>query len=840
MSVSYRFAFPLPGGMHARPASALEHAARCFAADVSVTNLRTGQTANAKSVLGIVGLDIRHGDACELTVGGDDEREALDSLATFLGEVLPHCDDALPVVEGRMGAVALPRVLAEAEARVLAGAAVVPGCAEGRAVYVGAFGVPDGIPLEGAADVEEEAARVRSALERLVARMDARMAAATDIEADLVRTHRSVARDPEFGGHLAEAIRERGFTAAGAVASAERTFTAMLAATGSALLRERALDIRDVCNQLLREIYGEASCGQDVVLADDSICIAELLTPGQLLALDASRLKGLVLGHAGTTSHTVILARSRDIPTLVGVDGLSAAALNGRPVIVDADLGVLVTDVTEATRRYYAMERARLERRRRRERAFALRPGCTSDGRRVEIAANIAAAEEAGPAVALGAEGVGLFRTEMLFIDRASAPSEDEQADAYRRAVAAAGGWPVIIRTLDVGGDKPLPYLRLPREDNPFLGYRAVRIYEEFEVLFRDQVRALLRASATGPLRVMVPLVSRTEEARWVRRVVDEERGRLSAAGIPFDPAMPLGAMIEVPSAAFLVGDLSRELDFFSIGTNDLLQYFTAADRTNARVERLSTPASPAFIRLLKQVVGEARARGRWVGVCGEMGGVPRYLPLLVGLGVDEISMAAPLVPAAKTELHEISSSAAAALVESALAASTCGEVEAMLDRARAHAAAPLVTPDLVATDGTAATKAEAIKEAVDRLYAAGRTDRPREVEDAVWSREAAYSTGFGNGFAIPHCRTDAVRANSLAVVRLAQPVEWGSLDEKPVRVLILLAVRESDQPAAHLRTIARLARRLVHEEFRARLEGDDDAESVCAFLQGELEVEEG
>jgi fructose-specific PTS system IIA-like component len=293
--------------------------------------------------------------------------------------------------------------------------------------------------------------------------------------------------------------------------------------------------------------------------------------------------------------------------------------------------------------------------------------------------------------------------------------------------------------------------------------------------------------------------------------------------------------MIEIPSAAFLVDRLARHLDFFSIGTNDLLQYFTAVDRSNAKVDRLYTASSPAFLALLRKIVRDAHAAQRWVGVCGEMGGDARYLPLLVGLGLDEISMAAPLVPAAKTELSAVSAADAEALLEKALEASTVEEVDDILEHAGRSRQAALVMPSLVLTEGKATTKAEAIKEVVDLLYAAGRTDRSREVEDAVWRREAVYSTGFGHGFAIPHCKTDAVRANSLAILKLDTPIEWGSLDEKPVKVLILLAIRESDQATAHMKILATLARRLMHDEFRERLEQEGDAEALCRFLAGEV-----
>ncbi len=622
MAFDYHFTCPLPNGMHARPASALEHVARRFAADVSLTNERTGRPANAKSVLGIVSLDIRHGDRCLVVATGRDAAWAIESLRVFVERTLPRVDDVVAAPSTPAGEVTLPPVLRQAGATVTPGVAVVTGIGVGRAVAIGGLSLPDSIPRTGVADADAEIEGVERALGRLLGRYDERLDGRSEgVEADVLRAHRSVARDPEFSRTIAQAIRDRRFTAAGAVAEAEAEFSAMLAATGSALLLERALDIRDVCRALLDEVYGSAVARDEVALTADSVCVADTMTPGQLLALDRRFVKGLVLAHGGTTSHTVILARSSGIPTVVGVAGLDAAAIAGQDVVVDGDLGVVVTGLTDAARRYYDMERRRLDQRRARVRRFSARPAMTEDGRPIEIGANIGSAADVAEAVAGGADGIGLFRTEMLFLARKNPPSEDEQFAQYSRAVTAAGGRPVIVRTLDVGGDKPLPYLSLPKEENPFLGYRAVRIYREFEGLFRSQIRALVRASAFGRLQVMIPMVSCLDEVAWVREVIADEQARLAAAGVAFDRDMPVGAMIEVPSAAFLLGALAGTLDFFSVGTNDLLQYFLACDRGHPRLASLANPLEPPFLRLLDRIVSEARAHGRWVGLCGEMGG---------------------------------------------------------------------------------------------------------------------------------------------------------------------------------------------------------------------------
>ncbi len=849
MPLDYTFTCSLPNGVHARPASAIEEVARPFVSTIAITNERNRVTANAKSVLAIVGADIRSNDRCRLTIDGTDEKAAFDVLTGFFEQKFPHCDAALSPVEIPSGGPRVPPVLCRADATIHAGVGVVAGIGAGRAVFVGGFSVPPEFAAGRVTDTRGEIARVDDALDALARGYETRLEHAAGVEATVLKAHRSIARDPEFKQRLHSVIAERQAAAAAAIVAAEAHFTAILFATGSALLRERAIDIRDVCLQLLRALYGQAVFASDTRLSADSVCVADSLTPGQFLALDRRYLKGLVLAHGGTTSHTVILARSFGVPTVVGVTDLATRLKtgptgerggiggpmrgdSGDEIVVDGNIGIVVTDLTDAARRYYDLERRRLERRRARIRRFVDRPATTRDGRRIEVAANIGVAEEAAAAFAAGAEGIGLFRTEMLFVDRDEPPAEEEQFEQYRRVVSEAADRAVIIRTLDVGGDKPIPYLQLPHEDNPFLGCRAVRLYPRFEAIFRSQVAALVRASAFGRLKVMVPMVARLDEIAWVRAVVADEQARCAQAGTAFDASMQLGAMVEVPSLAFVLDRAAHDLDFFSIGTNDLLQYFVAADRANRDVSHLYDPLQPAFLRLLKKIVDDARSRERWVGLCGEIGGQVRYLPLLVGLGLDEISMAAPAIATVKAEMSALSASACEPLLTEALDCRTGLEVSELLERFESARPAPLLEPELVVVDADARTKEEAIKEAVDTLSVTGRTDRPLDVEEAVWRREQAYSTGFGHGFAIPHCKTDAVRANSLVVLKLKTPVEWGSLDRKPVSVLLLLTVRESDQATEHMKVLAAVARKLMHEDFRETIAREDDPAALCEFLR--------
>ena len=831
MALEQEFICPLPSGIHARPASALEEVVRHFASEVNLLNRRTQRRANGKSILAMVGTDVRQGDACVFTVSGPDEREAMAVLSNFLRDKFPHCDAPLTVTKAEAEAPLSP-CLRDAGATIYRGQRVVPGIGRGRAVQFGKFSIPPSLPRNGVTDTEKEWRRLEAALEKLNAAYDHRLGTTKGIEAELVKVHQSIARDVDFRGSLRAAVNERQRTAAGAIEEAEAHFSKMLAASGNELLRERASDIQDVCLQLLREIYGDAAKTAEVKLTADAVVVAESLTPGQFLALDRKYLKGLVLASAGGTSHTVILARSFNIPTLAGVPELSAIQFGQQEIVVDADAGALVTNLTEAARRYYELEDRRITGRLARLKKLSARDATTEDGQRIEIAANISTAGEAVGAFESGAEGIGLFRTEMLFLDRATPPDELEQFESYRAVLAAAKGRLVVIRTLDVGGDKPLAYLNLPKEVNPFLGRRAVRIYPEFETLFRTQIRALVRASASGKLSVMIPMIATVDEARWVKNIVADEQKKCANENIAFDPAMSVGAMIEVPAAALAVEALSRELDFFSIGSNDLLQYFMAADRMDTGLAMLLNPLQPAFLRLLKLIADAARAQKKAISLCGEMGGQVRFLPLLVGMELDKISAAAPTIAGLKTELTRLNQKTCRQLLATALNCATADDVSALLEQFSAQLSVPLLESELVMIDSDAATKEEAIKQAVDRLFVLGRTDNSQAVEDAVWRREATYSTGFGHGFAIPHCQASAVRFNSLVLLKPKSPVAWNSLDGQPVRVVILLAIRAGQAGTTHMQVLAKLARKIMDDDFRTELEQETDPARLCAVLQ--------
>jgi multiphosphoryl transfer protein len=391
----------------------------------------------------------------------------------------------------------------------------------------------------------------------------------------------------------------------------------------------------------------------------------------------------------------------------------------------------------------------------------------------------------------------------------------------------------VTIRTLDVGGDKPTPAIPLPKEENPFLGYRAVRIYKEHEPIITTQLRALLRASHVGKLRILFPMISSLDEILELKRRIAEIRKTLDAEGVPHDPNLEIGIMVEIPAAAFFIAEASREVDFLSIGTNDLAQYFLAVDRTNESVAHLYSWLHPAFLKLLAMIVDGARASGRWVGLCGEMASHEKYLPLLAGLGLDEVSCAPQSVPAIKAALARQTVEESRALLHAAASKGSVAEVEALLaDHQSRRASEAIIATELVLLDSSAATKEEAMRELVDLLDLSDRIGDRDAVEDALWHREGIAPTEIGFGLAIPHCSSIHVRENSLAVVRLAAPIAWGAPESEPTGMIVAIAVKAGAYEKEHLKILATLARALMHEDFRGKLTAAASAEEVARLLR--------
>ena len=625
-AVEFAFECRLPNGLHARPASHLSETANRFASDCLLTNLRNGAHADLKSVLATIAADVRAGDACSVSVEGSDSEAASFALRQFIDNELPACDEPLAEAVPSGAMPALPRSLAAEGAKYHAGLPVSQGIGFGGIVVLGRI-TPAEVPAGGpAVDVHAERERLESALAAVRARIEGLAARRSgSAESAILKAHLAILGDVTLRRELMGRI-DLGRAAAQAVVEAFGHFSGLLKDSENAYIRERAVDVQELCTELLEEIYGPEFQPAGVELREPSIVVAETLAPHQLLNLNRALLAGIVVESAGVTSHAMILARSLGIPAVAGLTDASRFLAPGQPAIVDGNRGFVFPCPAPSVRRFYERERAAIHRRQATLSRFGGAPAITADGVKLDIGANVATTDELAPAFENGADGIGLFRTEILFAHRSTPPSEEEQFAIYSQAVRAAAGRPVIFRTIDAGGDKPLPYLHLGAERNPFLGYRGIRIYPEYREIVAAQIRAALRASAEGLVWLMAPMVSSVDEARWFKREVARAKSELATRAIGFDANMPLGAMIEVPAAAFSIGSLAAELEFFSIGTNDLSQYFFAADRENAKLAGVANVRSPAFLRFLRQIVDEVRAHGKWLGMCGEMAADPRNL----------------------------------------------------------------------------------------------------------------------------------------------------------------------------------------------------------------------
>ena len=502
--------------------------------------------------------------------------------------------------------------------------------------------------------VDEELRRFEAAVEAVVPKLsetaDKLREAGNEDEAAIFDAHIELVQDPELAEGVAERVRNLESPESAVLAVGEE-YAQMFAGMEDSYMAARADDVRDVTRQIAVELTGGAAAGLEA-LERPSVILAHGLAPSDTARVPRGMALGFVTAEGSKTSHVSIMARSMGIPAVVGVGAAIEEAFGAQKVAIDGGEGYAIADpdaetLAEIERRRTALaeERATLDEYRHVE-------ARTKDGLRVEVSANLGSADEAEGALEWGAEGVGLFRTEFLFMERDELPSEEEQYEVYSRVAGAFGEKPVIFRTLDVGGDKDLPGVEQPEEENPFLGWRGIRMCLDTPGLFKPQLRALLRASAHGNVRVMFPMVVNAEEVRSARAMLEECRRELEEEGIEVG-TMDVGVMVETPAAAICAGDLAKEVDFFSVGTNDLVQYTLAADRGNERLRHLQHADHPAVLELIRQTCQAAEEAGIWVGVCGEAAADPDLVPRLVALGVTELSMSAPSIPRAKKVLSE-------------------------------------------------------------------------------------------------------------------------------------------------------------------------------------------
>ncbi|WDU63182.1 phosphoenolpyruvate--protein phosphotransferase [Pseudomonas poae] len=649
---------PNANGLHARPAAVFAQAAKGFSASIYLH--KQTQSANAKSLVAIMALQTVQGDTLQVSAAGEDADVAIQTLVALLAE---GCGEA----------VAAPAMAAEPVASsttVLRGVCASPGSAFGQVVQVAEPVLT--ITEQGTGEPAERAALERGLLAATEALQALQAKAAGSAQAQIFRAHQELLEDPTLL-EPAHRLLAEGKSAAFAWNAATVATAQLFQGSGNALLAERAADLADVGQRVLKLILGIQDSAWD--LPERAILIAEQLTPSQTAGLDKHKVLGFVTVGGGATSHVAILARALGLPAICGVPGEVLTLANGKQVLLDADNGELHLEPNLAEIELLEEARQQQVLQRRRDVAQAALPAVTRDGHHVEVTANVASLQEVEHALTLGGEGVGLLRSEFLYLDRNRAPSPEEQATTYSAIARALGSERnLVVRTLDVGGDKPLAYVPMDSESNPFLGLRGIRLCLERPALLREQFRAILASAGLARLHIMLPMVSLLSELHLARQMLQEEALALGLKTLP-----KLGIMIEVPSAALMADVFAPHVDFFSIGTNDLTQYTLAMDRDHPRLASQADSLHPAVLRLVATTVQAAHAHGKWVGVCGALASEALAVPVLIGLGVDELSVSVPLIPTIKARVRELELADCQALARQVLGLEEAGQVREAL-----------------------------------------------------------------------------------------------------------------------------------------------------------------
>lgn len=504
-------------------------------------------------------------------------------------------------------------------------------------------------------EVAAEKEKLHKALEEARVQIEAIKAKAVESmgeeKAEVFEAHLTLLDDPEFTGAMGIEI-DNNTNAMKAVDNVTNTFVAIFESMEDDYMRERAADIKDVSKRIIANLAGK-SLEAFSITEKNTIVVAHDLTPSDTAQLDKSKVIAFLTNIGGRTSHSAIMARTLEIPAVVGMKDITEAVKNGDMLIVDGIEGVVIINPDEATISEYAAKRESFLKEQEELKRLIDVKTVTKSGKRIEVAGNIGKPEDVHQVLANGADGIGLFRTEFLYMDRDDMPSEEEQYESYKYVLEKMENRPVVIRTLDIGGDKQLSYLPMPVEMNPFLGYRAIRLCLDRKDIFKIQLRALLKASVYGNLKVMFPMISSLEEFLQAKEIVEECKKELKAEGKEYSENIEWGIMVEIPAAAVYADELAKHVDFFSIGTNDLIQYTLAADRMSEKVSYLYNPMHPAVLRLIKMTIDGAHKQGKWVGMCGEMAGDETAIPTLVEYGLDEFSMSASSILMAKQLILE-------------------------------------------------------------------------------------------------------------------------------------------------------------------------------------------
>ncbi|MBM3107899.1 phosphoenolpyruvate--protein phosphotransferase [Pseudomonas sp. V1] len=658
-------------GLHARPAKVLAQLAKAFEGEIRLRVLDSGQPAvSAKSLSKLLSLGVRRGQVLEIIAEPSVAADALPALQAAIEAGLGEDVEALAtVVEAVPAPLAEPELLAPVAGAVIQGVAAAPGIASGPAhiQVVREFDYPlrgESLPIERQR-LQQALATVNAEIEALIQRSQAKAIG------EIFITHQEMLADPELSDEVDQRLRQ-GESAPAAWMAVIDAAARQQEALHDALLAERAADLRDIGRRVLAQLCGEA----DAPVPEQAyVLVMEEVGPSDVARLDPTRVAAILTARGGATAHSAIVARALGIPAVVGAGDAVLLIAPGTTLLLDGQRGRLqVAPPADELQRALA-ERERREQRLQLAREHRLEPAVTRDGHAIEVFANIGDSKGIDAVVDHGAEGVGLLRTELIFMAHQQAPNEALQEAEYRRVLDGLKGRPLVVRTLDVGGDKPLPYWPIAKEENPFLGVRGIRLTLQRPQVMESQLRALLRAADDRPLRIMFPMVGQLEEWQQAKAMVDRLREEISVTDLQ------VGIMIEVPSAALLAPVLAREVDFFSIGTNDLTQYTLAIDRGHPSLSAQADGLHPAVLQLIDITVRAAHAHGKWVGVCGELAADPQAVAVLLGLGVDELSIAARSIAEVKAQVRELNYEHARQLAQQALLQGSASAVRALVEK---------------------------------------------------------------------------------------------------------------------------------------------------------------
>ncbi|MBU3093881.1 phosphoenolpyruvate--protein phosphotransferase [Clostridium sp. CF011] len=499
-------------------------------------------------------------------------------------------------------------------------------------------------------------------------------------EANIFEAHLMILEDPEMLDQIEKKIEDDKVNAEWALKEVSEMFISMFENMDNTYMKERAADIKDVTSRLMKKLMNIEEVNFEE-LANEVIIVAHDLTPSDTSQIDKNKVLGFITEIGGGTSHSAIMAKTLEIPAIVAVKDITKKVKNGDLIVFDGEEGLIYVNPEEKIVNIYKEKKAEYNKNKEELNLLIGKKSITTDGVRVELAANIGTPKDLESVINNDCEGVGLFRSEFLYMDRDSAPTEEEQYAVYKEVAEKMQNKPVVIRTLDVGGDKELDYLKLPKEMNPFLGYRAIRVCLDKVDIFKTQLRAILRASTFGNIKIMFPMISSIEELRAAKGILQGVKNDLQKENIAFNENLEVGIMIEIPAAAIISDLLAKEVDFFSIGTNDLIQYTTAVDRMNEKISHLYNPFHPALLRLVKMVIDNAHKENKWVGMCGEVAGNPKLVPILIGMGLDEFSMSPISILRARGIIRNISQGEMRSLAEQVVNLPTAEEVEEFIEK---------------------------------------------------------------------------------------------------------------------------------------------------------------